>query len=180
MIELGTKAPDFQLPDTDGNPVSLEDFGTHKGLVIVFMCNHCPYVKHIRSALAEFARRNMPAGIGTVGINSNDVVAYPADSPEKMREEAQEAGYTFPYLFDESQNVAASYGAECTPDFFLFDGSKCLVYRGQFDDSRPGNDVEITGKDLQSAVDALLNAEPPLEQQTPGVGCSIKWKATMG
>jgi len=178
--ELGTKAPDFRLPDTDGTMVSLGDFDDYKGLVVVFMCNHCPYVKHIRDALAEFARRNTPLGVGTVGINSNDVVSHPADSPERMREEAQAAGYTFPYLFDETQDVAVSYGAECTPDFFLFDESKCLVYRGQFDDSRPGNDVEITGKDLQSAVDALLNAEPPLAHQAPSVGCNIKWKAKTG
>jgi peroxiredoxin len=177
MTELGSEAPDFRLPDTDGNPVSLADFESHKGLLVIFMCNHCPYVKHIRAALAEFARSNASSGIGIVGINSNDVSTHPADSPEKMREEVQAAGYSFPYLFDESQEVARRYKAACTPDFFLYDGAKRLVYRGQFDDSRPGNDIEVTGRDLQSAVDALLNGEPPLEDQKPSVGCNIKWKA---
>lgn len=176
MIELGSEAPDFRLPDTEGNTVSLHDFDSRKGLLVVFMCNHCPYVKHIREGLADFARRNMPAGIAMVGINANDAANYPADSPEKMREEAQSAGYTFPYLYDETQEVAASYQAACTPDFFLFDERRRLVYRGQFDASRPGNDVEVTGKDLQMAVDALLNDRAPLEQQTPSVGCNIKWK----
>lgn len=175
MIELGSEAPEFRLPDTDGNMVSLADFESHKGLVVVFMCNHCPYVKHIRHALADFARRNAPSGIGVVGINSNDVSTHPADSPQKMREEVETVGYTFPYLFDESQEVAKSYQAECTPDFFLFDESKSLVYRGQFDGSRPGNDVDVTGSDLQAAVDALLSGKPPLENQVPSVGCNIKW-----
>jgi peroxiredoxin len=176
MIELGTEAPDFRLPDTDGNLVSLADFESNKGLLVIFMCNHCPYVKHIRHALANFARQNTSLGIGIVGINSNDVATYPADSPEKMREEVKSAGYCFPYLFDESQDVAKRYQAACTPDFFLFDGSLRLVYRGQFDDSRPGNDVEVTGKDLQAAVDALLREEAPIEDQKPSVGCNIKWK----
>lgn len=177
MIELGTKAPDFQLPDTDGNLVSLTDFESHKGLLVIFMCNHCPYVKHIRDALANLARRYTASGIGIVGINSNDVTAHPADSPDKMREEVEAAGYCFPYLFDESQEVAKKFGAACTPEFFLFDGSSHLIYRGQFDDSRPGNDIEVTGKDLQSAVDSLLNGRPPLEYQVPSVGCNIKWKS---
>lgn len=176
MIELGSEAPNFRLPDTGGNSVTLADFESHKGLVVVFMCNHCPYVKHIRHALAEFARRNAPSGIGVVGINSNDVSTHPADSPEKMREEVDTIGYTFPYLFDESQDVAKKYQAVCTPDFFLFDGSRQLVYRGQFDGSRPGNEIEVTGKDLQAAVDALLNDEPPLADQKPSMGCNIKWK----
>lgn len=176
MIDLGTNAPGFRLPDTDGNLVSLEDFSSQKGLLVIFMCNHCPYVKHIRKGLAEFARRNSGAGIGIVGINSNDASTHPEDSPEKMREEVESAGYTFPYLVDETQSVARAYGAACTPDFFLFDGGQRLVYRGQFDDSRPGNDVEVTGKDLQAAFDALLNDRPPLDDQKPSIGCNIKWK----
>ena len=179
MIELGSKAPDFQLSDTDGNLVSLADFESHKGLLIIFMCNHCPYVKHIRHALADFARRNSASGIGIIGINSNDAATHPADSPEKMREEVQAVGYCFPYLFDESQEVARKFQAACTPDFFLYDGSNRLVYRGQFDDSRPGNSIEVTGKDLQSAVDSLLNGRPPLENQVPSVGCNIKWKNSL-
>lgn len=180
MTELGSKAPGFQLTDTNGNLVSLADFESHIGLLVIFMCNHCPYVKHIRHALADFARRNSASGIGIVGINSNDITTHPADSPDKMREEVKAAGYCFPYLFDESQDVAKKFGAACTPDFFLYDGSKRLVYRGQFDGSRPGNDVEVTGKDLQSAVDSLLNGRPPLEDQVPSVGCNIKWKAKTG
>lgn len=175
MIALGTRAPDFRLPDTDGKLVSLADFESMKGLLIVFMCNHCPYVKHIRAGLAEFARSNAQSGIGIVGINSNDASAYPADSPAKMREEVESAGYCFPYLYDESQDVAKRYQAACTPDFFLFDGSMRLVYRGQFDDSRPGNDIEVTGKDLQAAVDALLSGQPPLQDQKASIGCNIKW-----
>ena len=176
MIELGSKAPDFRLPDTDGNLVSLADFESHKGLLVVFMCNHCPYVKHIRHALAEFADRNMSSDFAIVGINSNDVTTHPADSPERMREEARDIGYCFPYLFDESQDVAREFAAACTPDFFLYDGSRRLVYRGQFDDSRPSNDINPTGKDLQSAVDALSSGHPPLANQIPSVGCNIKWK----
>ncbi len=180
MIGLGSKAPDFQLPDTDGNLISLADFGSHKGLLVIFMCNHCPYVKHIRHALADFAHRNSASGIGIIGINSNDAATHPADSPEKMREEVQAVGYCFPYLYDKSQEVAKKFQAACTPDFFLYDESDRLVYRGQFDESRPGNSIEITGKDLQSAVDSLLNGHPPLKNQIPSVGCNIKWKAETG
>lgn len=176
MVDLGTKAPQFQLPDTNGNLISLGDFSSHKGLLVVFMCNHCPFVKHIREGLAEFARRNADSGIGIVGINSNDADSHPEDSPAKMREEVISAGYDFPYLYDESQSVARAYGAACTPDFFLFDGEQRLVYRGQFDDSRPGNAVKVTGSDLQAAFDALLAERPPLEDQKPSVGCNIKWK----
>jgi peroxiredoxin len=176
MVELGSRAPDFSLPDSEGNVVSLSDFEGKRGLVVVFMCNHCPYVKHIRDALAEFARRYASTGVGLVGINANDAHSYPADSPDKMREEARSAGYIFPYLYDESQDVAKAYQATCTPDFFLFDGDRRLVYRGQFDDSRPGNGVEVSGDDLRSAVDALLNGNPLPENQTPSVGCNIKWK----
>ena len=141
------------------------------------MCNHCPYVKHIRHALAEFAHRNMSSDVAIVGINSNDATTHPADSPGKMLEEVKATGYRFPYLFDESQDVAKAYGAACTPDFFLYDGHRRLVYRGQFDDSRPGNDVAVTGSDLQAAVDALLEGREVSPHQTPSVGCNIKWKA---
>ena len=176
MIELGSKAPGFQLPDTGGGLVSLADFKSHKGLLVIFMCNHCPYVKHIRWALAEFANRNMSPGLAIVGINSNDATTHPADSPEKMIEEVQDVGYRFPYLYDESQEVARSYHATCTPDFFLYDGNRELIYRGQFDDSRPGNDVPVNGADLQAAVDALLEGRGVSKQQTPSVGCNIKWR----
>lgn len=176
MIELGSKAPHFQLPDTDGNLVSLADFESHKGLLVIFMCNHCPYVKHIREALADFARRNEPRGVAVVGINANDASTHPADSLEKMAEEVQAVGYTFPYLHDETQEVAKAYRALCTPDLFLYDEGRRLVYRGQFDGSGPGNDVDVTGKDIQSAVDALLDGRDIPQDQTPSVGCSIKWK----
>ncbi len=176
MIELGSKAPDFRLPDTDGSLVSLADFESHKGLLVIFMCNHCPYVKHIRRALAEFADRNMSPDLAIVGINSNDATAYPADSPEKMIEESKEAGYGFPYLYDESQDVAKAYHATCTPEFFLYDERRVLIYRGQFDDSRPGQDIPVTGSDLQAAVDALREGREVSRKQIPSVGCSIKWR----
>jgi len=176
MIDLGSTAPDFQLPDTDGNLVSLADFESHKGLLVIFMCNHCPYVKHIRAALADFARRNEPKGLAVVGINANDASTHPADSFEKMAEEVQAVGYTFPYLHDETQEIARAYRALCTPDLFLYDRDRRLVYRGQFDDSRPGNNVEVTGKDIQSAVDALLGDRDIRQDQKPSVGCNIKWK----
>jgi peroxiredoxin len=176
MIELGSTALDFRLPDTDGNLVSLADFDSCKGLLVIFMCNHCPYVKHIREALADFARRNEPEGLAVVGINANDASTHPADSLEKMVEEVQTVGYTFPYLYDETQDVAKAYRALCTPDLFLYDKDRRLVYRGQFDDSRPSNDVEVTGKDIQSAVNALLDGRDVPQDQTPSVGCNIKWK----
>lgn len=177
MIELGTHVPDFRLPDTDGKLVSLADFQSHKGLLVIFMCNHCPYVKHIRHALADFGRRNQSSELAIIAINSNDATTHPGDSPEKMREEVQSIGYNFPYLFDETQDIAKEFHAACTPDFFLYDDSRLLVYRGQFDSSRPGNDISITGKDLQTAVDGLMEGHPPLSKQTPSVGCNIKWKA---
>jgi peroxiredoxin len=176
MSGLGTEAPNFRLPDTSGNEVSLSDFDASKGLLVIFMCNHCPYVKHIRKAIADFARRNAPRGLAVVGINSNDATTHPADSPEKMLEEVKNVGYTFPYLHDEGQDVAKAYGAVCTPDFFLYDENRKLVYRGQFDDSRPGSDVEVTGNDIQAAVDALLEGSEISEEQKPSVGCNIKWK----
>lgn len=176
MLELGTRAPDFSLPDTQGKQVSLKDFADAKGLLVVFMCNHCPYVIHVRDALVEFAKEYQPQGLAVVGINSNDAVNYPDDSPEKMAEAAAEHGFSFPYLYDESQAVAKAYKAACTPDFFLFDSEQKLFYRGQFDDSRPRNDVPVSGVDLRAAVDALLNDEAPPEEQKPSLGCNIKWK----
>ena len=176
MLSLGTQAPHFSLPGTEGETVALEDFRESSGLLVVFLCNHCPFVKHIRDELAAFGRDYIPRGLGVVAISSNDVDRYPADSPEKMAREKAEAGYSFPYLFDESQEVALAYRASCTPDFFLFDGDLRLVYRGQFDGSRPGNNIPVTGKDLRGAADALLREEPIPEPQIPSVGCNIKWK----
>jgi peroxiredoxin len=151
MLPLGTAAPDFRLPDTNGKTVSLADFKDKPALLVIFMCNHCPYVQHIRAGLAQLARDYLPRGSAIVGINSNDVANYPADSPAKMAAEVKAAGYLFPYLYDESQAVAKAYHAACTPDFFLFDRGRRLVYRGQFDASRPGNGIPVTGKDLPSA-----------------------------
>lgn len=176
MLPLGTQAPDFALPDIDGKTVSLADFDAARGLLVIFMCNHCPFVKHLREALANLGRDYQPLGIAVVGINSNDAVAYPDDSPVKMVEEYKLAGYTFPYLFDESQQVARAYQAACTPDFYLFDAARKLVYRGQFDDSRPGNGIPVTGKDLRGALDALVEGVPVSRTQTPSIGCNIKWK----
>ncbi len=176
MLELGTRTPDFSLPDTTGKAVSLNDFADAKGLLVVFMCNHCPYVIHIRDALVEFVKEYQPQGLAVVGINSNDAVNYPDDSPEKMAEAAAEHGFSFPYLYDETQEVAKAYKAACTPDFFLFDGDRKLVYRGQFDDSRPRNEEPVTGVDLRAAVDALLNDDEIPEEQRPSLGCNIKWK----
>ena len=175
MLQLGTKAPEFSLPNIDGSIVSLADFTYRKGLLVVFMCNHCPFIKHLRKELAEFGNEFLEKGLGVVGISSNDVANYPDDSPEKMVEEAADAGYRFPYLYDESQAVAKAYKAACTPDFFLFDGDMTLVYRGQFDDSRPGNDVPVTGADLRAACDQVLAGEPLPAEQQPSVGCNIKW-----
>jgi peroxiredoxin len=176
MMPLGTRAPGFSLPDTDGNTVALEDFQDAPGLLIMFICNHCPYVKHIREALADFGREYGERGLAIVAIGSNDVEKYPQDSPEMMKKEKEEAGYPFPYLFDETQEVARAYRAACTPDFFLFDGDRRLVYRGQFDSSRPKNDEPVTGKDLRRAADAVLDGRPVPEDQTPSIGCNIKWK----
>lgn len=176
MLALGTKAPDFQLPDTTGRPVTLSDFQGAPALVVVFLCNHCPYVKHIRDGLAQLARDYAPRGVKVVGINSNDAKHYPADSPARMAEEARAAGYVFPYLYDETQAVAKAYRAACTPDFYLFDGHQRLVYRGQLDDSRPGNGIPVTGKDLRAAIDAVLAGQPVAPTQKPSIGCNIKWK----
>src|SRR3954470_20839167 len=156
MLALGTTAPDFRLPDTNGKTVVLSDFKNAPALLVIFMCNHCPYVKHIRQGLAQLGRDYQSKGVVMVGISSNDAANYPADSPAKMKEEAKTAGYTFPYLYDETQAVAKAYRAACTPDIYLFDREQKLVYRGQFDDSRPRNDIPVTGRDLRIAVDALL------------------------
>jgi len=176
MPPLGTEAPAFRLPDTEGRIVSLEDFSDAPGLLVMFICNHCPFVKHIRTELAHFGREYRDKGLAIVAVNSNDVRNYPDDSPDKMGREVREVGYTFPYLFDESQDVAKAYGAACTPDFFLFGRDRRLVYRGQFDDSRPGIDAPVTGKDLRAAADTVLAGRAAAEEQRASVGCNIKWK----
>jgi peroxiredoxin len=177
MLPLGTTAPDFQLPDTNGKTVSLAQFRDKTALVVVFMCNHCPYVIHIRAGLAQFANDYAAKNVATIGINSNDVKNYPADSPAKMKDEIKSAGYNFPYLYDESQAVAKAYRAACTPDIYLFDRGLRLVYRGQFDASRPGNGVPVTGKDLRTALDAVLAGKTVSTMQAPSMGCNIKWKS---
>jgi thiol-disulfide isomerase/thioredoxin len=177
MLALGTPAPVFRLQDpAAGRPVSLDEFADKPALLVVFMCNHCPYVKHIQEALARFAAEYQSKGLAVVGINSNDVANYPDDAPEKMVTTAKSVGYTFPYLYDETQEVAKAYKAACTPDFFLFDADRRLVYRGQFDDSRPGNDIPVTGKDMRAAVDAVLAGKAVDESQKASLGCNIKWK----
>jgi peroxiredoxin len=175
MLPLGTKAPNFSLPNIDGRTVSLSDFAGKNGLLVIFMCNHCPFVKHLADPLAQFAAEYMRKGVAIVGISSNDVANYPADSPEQMVHEAEERGYTFPYLYDETQEVAKAYRAACTPDFFLFDKDRKLVYRGQFDSSRPDSGTQATGADLRAALDAVLAGKQPSEKQTPSIGCNIKW-----
>jgi peroxiredoxin len=177
MLPLGTAAPDFCLPDTNGKIVSLTDFKDKPALLVIFMCNHCPYVKHIRAGLGQLARDYAPRGVAMAGINSNDAENYPEDSPVKMAAEAKSAGYFFPYLYDESQSVAKAYRAACTPDIYLFDRGRRLVYRGQFDDSRPGNGIPVTGKDLRAALDAVLAGKPVSPNQKASIGCNIKWKA---
>ena len=176
MLPLGTKAPAFQLPDTSGKKVSLTDFKSAPALVVAFMCNHCPYVKHVRGGLAQLARDYAPRGVAMVGISSNDVANYPQDSPARMAEEAKSAGYIFPYLYDETQEVAKAYKAACTPDIYLFDGDQRLAYRGQLDDSRPGSSIPVSGKDLRGAIDAVLASRPVSPNQKPSIGCNIKWK----
>ncbi len=177
MLPLGTKAPDFSLVNVDGRTVSLADLANSPALLVIFMCNHCPFVKHLASSIAKFANEYQAKGLAIVGINSNDVSSYPGDSPEQMVHEAEDQGYSFPYLYDETQEVAKAYRAACTPDFFLFDRNRRLVYRGQFDGSRPDNGVPITGSDLRAAVDAVLAGKQPSEKQMPSIGCNIKWKA---
>jgi peroxiredoxin len=176
MLDLGTLAPDFSLPDTAGNTVSLADFEKSPVLLIIFMCNHCPFVKHVLGNLVELIKEYQAREVAVVGINSNDVTNYPDDSPEMMAELAREGGFTFPYLYDEAQDVARAFGAACTPDFFLFDSDRSLVYRGQMDDSRPGNGVPVTGADLTAAIDAVMKGKPIASEQKPSIGCNIKWK----
>jgi peroxiredoxin len=176
MLELGTPAPGFSLPDPGGKLHSLEDFAQRPALLVAFLCNHCPYVRHIFAGFADFARRYGPQGLAIVAINANDATAYPDDAPSAMAEVAGQLGFTFPYLYDETQAVALAYQAICTPDFFLFDQERKLVYRGQFDDSRPNSGVPVTGESLRSAVDAVLAGEPMPREQRPSVGCSIKWR----
>jgi len=177
MLPLGTLAPSFSLINVDGTVVSLQDFAGRPALVVIFMCNHCPFVKHLALELAQFAREYQPKGVAIVGINSNDTARHPEDSPEQMVHEAEARGYTFPYLFDEQQEVAIAYRAACTPDFFVFDAERKLVYRGQFDASRPGSGIPVTGADLRHAVDAVLAGRPIPEPQLPSIGCNIKWVA---
>ncbi len=177
MLELGTEAPDFALPDvTTGWTVRRSDFDGRKGLLVMFICRHCPYVAHVRDGLARLGRDYAGKDIAIVAIGANDPATYPEDAPESLAEEARTAGYPFPYLFDETQEVARAYTAACTPDFFLFDRDRRLVYRGQFDASRPGSGVPVTGEDLRAAIDSLLSDRPVTEDQRPSVGCSIKWR----
>src|SRR5262245_6102381 len=175
MLALGTPAPPFSLPDTEGHIVSLSDFRDRRVLLVMFICNHCPYVKHVRAELVRLGRDFEQKGAGGVAINSNDVEAYPDDSPARMKEEKAAVGYTFPYLFDETQEVARIYKAACTPDFYLFGPERTLVYRGQMDKARPGNDVPVTGRDLRAALDAVLSGRPVSSDQKPSLGCNIKW-----
>ena len=177
MLPLGTPAPDFALPDTDGSIVSLGDFGDGKALLVIFMCNHCPFVVHVREEIVKLVTEYQAKGVGVVGINANDVANYADDSPERMKRDVEEFGYTFPYLYDESQAVAKAYRAACTPDFFVFDADGKLAYRGQMDDSRPNSGIPVTGEDLRAALDAVLAGEPVPEPQRPSIGCNIKWKA---
>jgi peroxiredoxin len=175
MLELGTPAPGFVLPGTDGTIVRLDSL-RGRALLVMFICNHCPFVKHVRHELARLGRDYAAKGVDVVAISSNDAEAYPQDGPDAMRREKEQAGYVFPYLFDETQEVAAAYRAACTPDFFLFDADRRLAYRGQLDDSRPGNDVPVTGADLRAAMDALLEGRAVPAEQKPSLGCNIKWK----
>lgn len=176
MLMLGTSAPDFSLPDTKGHIVKMTDFKGAPALLVIFMCNHCPFVKHILRGLVEFAKEYQSKGIAVVGINSNDIANYPEDSPEMMAKLSEEACFTFPYLYDETQEVAKAYNAACTPDFFLFDQGRKLAYRGQMDDSRPGSNVPVTGVDLRAAMDAVLAGSEIDPRQKPSMGCNIKWK----
>ena len=176
MVSLGTQIPVFSLPDTISGRTLHSSALAGKPSVVVFICNHCPYVKHIRAGLAEFGRYCRSKAVPMVAISSNDVAAYPDDSPEAMAREAAGAGYIFPYLYDESQSVAKAFDARCTPDLFIFDGNGKLAYRGQFDDARPGNEIPVTGKDARAAVEALLAGQTPDPRQRASIGCNIKWR----
>ena len=176
MLTLGADAPDFSLPNIDGTTVSLADYQGASALLVMFICNHCPFVKHIAAELAKLGHDYGDRGVAIVGINSNDVENYADDSPKKMREEAEQQGYTFPYLYDETQKVAKAYRAACTPDFFLFDADRRLVYRGQLDSSRPGSGIPVTGEDLRRALDAVLAGDAVAAEQRASIGCNIKWK----
>ncbi len=176
MLELGTEAPPFSLPSATGGTVSLEDYPHARAFLVMFICNHCPFVKHVRDELVRLADDYKEKGVAVVAINSNDWSAYPDDSPERMEEEAREYGYPFAYLYDETQEVAKAYRAACTPDFYLFDSERKLSYRGQLDGSRPGNDVPVSGTDLRAALDALLGGGPGIREQRPSLGCNIKWR----
>jgi len=176
MLDLGSPLPAFRLRDLNGKVVTSNDFAGSKGVLVVFICPHCPYVRHIRTGLARQASDFQSRGLAVIGINSNDTVTFPEDDPDGMKEEVREAGYTFPYLFDDTQDVAKAFRAACTPDFFLFDGRQRLVYRGQFDDSRPNSQTPVTGKALKAAVDALLAGQEIAPDQRPSLGCNIKWK----
>lgn len=176
MLALGTSALNFSLPDTKGNMTSLSDFNEAPALLVVFMCNHCPFVKHILSRLVELVKEYQEKGVAVIGINPNDVTAFPEDSPRMMAKLVKKEGFTFPYLFDENQEVAKAYRAACTPDFFLFDKERKLVYRGQMDDSRPDSSIPVTGLDLIKAMDAVLAGRDVGSEQKPSMGCNIKWK----
>jgi peroxiredoxin len=176
MLPLGTRAPDFTLPATDGSTVALADFAAAPALLVMFLCNHCPYVKHVQEELAKLTAEYQERGVAVVGICSNDASAYPDDTPAELAQQSERVGFTFPYLVDETQEVAKAYHAACTPDFFLFDADRQLVYRGQMDDSRPGNEQPVTGRDLRAALDAVLAGEPVPTDQYPSAGCGIKWK----
>jgi peroxiredoxin len=177
MLALGTSAPDFQLPDPSGRVVSRDDFADQPALLVMFLCNHCPYVKHVVREIVRIGAEYQARGVGVVAISSNDVKQHPEDSPGAMARFAAEHGFSFPYLYDESQEVARAYEAACTPDFFLFDADRKLVYRGQMDGARPANDVPVDGRDLRAALDALLSGAPVSELQHASLGCNIKWKA---
>jgi peroxiredoxin len=178
MLPLGTKAPDFKLPDVvTGKTVSLSDFSGKKALLVMFICNHCPYVQHIKTELSKLGKDYANKDIAIAAISSNDAAGYPDDSPENLKKMAKELSFTYPYLYDESQDVAKRYAAACTPDFFLFDAARSLVYRGQLDDSRPGNGKPVTGQDLRRAMDAAIAGKPVPSEQKPSIGCNIKWKA---
>lgn len=178
MLELGTAAPDFALTDVvSGKTVRRDDFKGNKALLVMFICTHCPYVKHIEKTLGKLGADYAGKSLGIVAISSNDVTTHPADSPEGLKQQAQTYGFLFPYLYDETQAVARAYKAACTPDFFLFDSDLKLVYRGQYDSSRPGNGLPVTGEDLRAAIDTVLAGKPVPADQRPSIGCNIKWKA---